>query len=1055
MRDFLTYIGVALIALLSAIFAAPYVVDFNAFRPNIAAELSRATGARARLDGRIALHFLPTPRFSAEDIDISGDFGRIHAKNAVFTLAAPGLLRGKLQFTKAVLDDADVVLDADGRRAPALAGEMQFDDFALRRADVTILRGGVAAVRIEGLDLAARIPGPQGPFDGRGTFEWQGRRVAFTLASDVLAKNVLPLKASLAWPEDIGRIEFDGRVDFGKSAFEGDAKAEGKAAPGPWTAQASMRLSLDGAQARDFSARLGDGPLADGVSGDLGYQTGAGKITLALDSPHLSQDWAEFFAASLTQAAKGGAPFELRLGADALTWRGASWSGARLSWKTGAPAELQATGPGDARIEIFAAPEGGGWRGKVRLNAKDFVAFTAALRPDAAAGVHASPQAVEAAGEFAASPEQWALTGGEFLFGRNRFFGALWYRPAAAGRPPQLTANLSSGALDLDSAPDFAFGGFAGLDLDLSLHARTLKSARAGVLSDEGGRIDARLLRRGDAVRLERLDMSHIGGADLFAAASWRGNFSGLRGEARLKAGDLGPLAKALARMWPDVVTRSLAARAKILSPADLAGKAEDGGFVVNGTLGATQIAMTFPPASGAGAVTVDLSAPEAGTLLDQLGAPVIWTQDLGPARLFARAEPDPARDGMRKLAASADIAGLHGEFRGGLAENFSFQGDANLAGDAGAILALYSIAPAGPGPLPAPLRLSAHAEWRDSALALSHLAGDWEGVRVAGDVEADSTGLKGTLQCGRFSGAALVALVLGPPPPAKAGALWSSLSFAPVVIDPPPAQLSVMTDDLEPFGGKARFDLALRPGALSVARAEAAVLGGMARGGFDLRRDGRQVSLSGEAEADDLALSDPAFSARLDGKLKFAGGGASASALAASLSGEGALLLRDLLIRQAAPDAADAAFKASEALDASFDAKAVAKSLDAAFAREPLRRHEAGFAARLADGQLVLAPSDDGGKGIEASFDLRDASLSLAFSATAQNLPAGWTAPAPGGSVIWSGPWRSPARRVDAAAFVDAVATRALDREQARIEKQKKQDRERLRALSAEPTSH
>jgi hypothetical protein len=310
-------------------------------------------------------------------------------------------------------------------------------------------------------------------------------------------------------------------------------------------------------------------------------------------------------------------------------------------------------------------------------------------------------------------------------------------------------------------------------------------------------------------------------------------------------------------------------------------------------------------------------------------------------------------------------------------------------------------------------------------------------------------------LQCGRFSGAALVALVLGPPPPAKAGALWSSLSFAPVVIDPPPTRLSVTTDDLEPFGGKARFDLALRPGALSVARAETAAFGGMARGGFDLRRDGRQVSLSGEAEAENLALSDPAFSARLDGRLKFAGGGVSASALAASLSGEGALLLRDLVIRQAAADAADQALKASEALAASFDAKAVAKNLDAAFARQPLRRREAGFAARLADGQLALTPTDAGGQGIDASFDLRDATLSLVYSSMAHDLPDDWTAPAPGGSAAWSGPWRSPARRVDAAAFVDAVATRALDREQARIEKQKMEDRERLRALSAEPGAH
>lgn len=1057
MRDFLTYIGVALIALLSAIFAAPYVVDFNALRPNIGAELSRMTGARVRLDGPIALHFLPTPRFSAEDIDLSGDFGRVHAKNAVFMLAAPGLLKGKLQFVRAEFDDADVALDADRSVAPALTGDMQFDDFVLRRADVTIRRSGVPAVRIEGLDLDARIPGPQGPFDARGTFDWRGRRLAFALATDVRTNHVLPLKASLIWPEDTGRVDFDGRVDFSASAFEGDARAEGKAAPGPWTAQASTRLSLDGVQAREVSARLGDGPLADRLSGSLGYRTGDGRIAVALESSHLSQDWAEFFAADLAHsgrlalAAKGGAPFDLRLGVADLTWRGASWSGARLNWKTGAPAEFHATGPGEARIDISAAPENGVWRGKARLQAKDFSSLAAAFlasAPDAGAalapgGVHA----VEASGDFTASPQEWALNRGEFLFGRNRFFGALWFHPAAAGKAPELTANLSSEALDLDSAPDLAFGGFGGLDLDLSLHARTLKSARAGVLSGEGGRIDAHLLRRGGAVRLERLDMSRIGGADLFAAADWSGNFAGLRGEARLKAGDLRPLARALSRLWPDSLTRTLAARAKILSPADLAGKAADGGFFVDGTLGATKIAVTFPPANGAGAVAVDLSAPEGGTLLGQLGAPVVWTQDLGPARLSARAEPDSSRPGAKKLAASADLAGLHGQFHGRLGDDYALDGEAKLSGDAGAILALYSLSSG-----PAPLRLSAHAAWRDGALALNGLAGDWQGVRLAGDVEADSSGLKGALRCGRLPGAALFAFVLGPPPPAKAGALWSSLSFAPVLIDPPPAQLSVTTDDLEPFGGKARFDLTLAPGALSVSRAEAAVLGGLARGGFDLRRDGRQASLSGEIEVSDLALDNPAFSARLDGRLKFAGGGVSAAALAASLSGEGAVRLRDLVIREAAPDAADAVLRASETNAEPFDAKAVAQNLDAAFARAPLRRPEAGFAARLADGRLALAPTDEGGKGIDADFDLRDATLSLVFSATAHDLPAGWTAPAPRGSAVWAGPWRAPARKVDAAAFVDAVATRALEREHARIEKQKAEDRERLRALSAPP---
>ena len=99
-----------------------------------------------------------------------------------------------------------------------------------------------------------------------------------------------------------------------------------------------------------------------------------------------------------------------------------------------------------------------------------------------------------------------------------------------------------------------------------------------------------------------------------------------------------------------------------------------------------------------------------------------------------------------------------------------------------------------------------------------------------------------------------------------------------------------------------------------------------------------------------------------------------------------------------------------------------------------------------------VSGQGDPGARDIEGGFDLRDGSLSLAVSAAAQTLPPGWNGETPRGMVLWSGPWRTPARRVDANAFVNAVAVRALEREQARIAEQKRQDLERLRALTTQP---
>lgn len=1059
MRDLLTYFGIALIVVLSVAFAAPYVLDFDSFRSRIAEELTLASGAQMRLNGPIAVRFLPTPRFSAENFDISGDSGRLHADKALFALSLPSLLQGRLEFSRASFLGADIVIDADRARAPAV-GSLQFDNLVLRRARVTIARKEAPAVEISGLDLAVQVPTLQGPFNGRGSFDAHGRKVAYSFATDIIAKNLLPLKASLTWPDELAKLDLDGRVNLAQTpVFEGEIKAAGKAAPGSWTAQGALALNLDGAEAKDVSARLGEGALADKISGGGRYETRSGKWALELAAPSLAGEWADFFAAPLL-AADGHAPLDLRAAVETLNWRGMTWSQAQLVWPESGPAQVKAFGPGGARIEISAAPDKAGWRGKAQLRTTDFAGFAAALSETAPAAGKAlagmNLHALEIGGDFSATPQdpqqEWALTNATLALDRGRFSGEFRFRPAKADKRPLLVASLAAPALDPGAAPDFASAWLDGLDLDLSLEAQTAKPSRGGELSGDGGRIKAHILRTGESMRLERLEMRNIGGADLTASASWGRDFAGLQGEARLKASDLSPLGQVLARLWPGQATKALASRAKSLSPADLTGKAAGGDFTLNGTLGATKFAALLLPATGGkSAAAVELTAPEAGPLLNQLGAQVVWTQKLGPTRISARGQPDLLRQGAQTVTISADIAGLHGEFRGAVADparDQTIAGDLTVAGDAGRIIGGFSAAPSPR----APLRLAARAAWRDSAVTLQNLAGEWAGAKFAGDLSVDADGVKGALRCDRLSGPALAALVLGPPAPIKAGALWSSLSFAPVIFDPPSARMAIETADLQPLSAKAQFDLTLGPGVLSVAQAKIEGFDGVARGGFDLRREGGQVTLSGELEGENVALSEPAFSARLDGMLKFAGSGANAAAVVGSLAGEGAARLRDLVVEGAALGAPDQAFAASEANQEPFDAKQVAKSLDVAFAREALRRPEAKFAVHLAGGQLALTPLDDGGQGVEAGFDLRDAAVSLSYSAAAENLPAGWVGPPPRGVVAWSGPWRTPSRRIDATAFVNAVATRALEREQARIEKMKQEDQERRRALQAQP---
>ena len=1041
MRDLLTYIGIALIAVLSAALAAPFVIDFDNWRPQIAKQLSSASGAQITLGGPISLRLLPTPRLSAQSFGLESDFGEVRADNAFFELSLPSLLQGRLQFAAVRLDGADISIATDKARLPGGA-EAQFDRLALHDAKLTLSQSGAPPLRLEGLDLVAQAPSLSGPFQGHGAAVAGGEKVKFTFASDALAKGLLPIKASVTGSDEMGKADFDGRLSFvGPPAFEGEVKAAGRVEAGRWQAQATLAARLDGFEAENVAARLGEGPLADKLSGKASFAAASGAITLDLESPHLSEAWAATLSAPLL--ADHANPLVARLNIETLDWRGVEWSHVRFDLTPDAPIQVQAQGPGGSQVKISAAPERQNWRGKAAFKAEDFLGFAAAL-PDASPLAGLQLSSVDLNGDFIWSPEEVILTGAALRLDRARFTGDLRFKPQKPGRRAQLVAHLTAAALDLDATPELGVVGMTALDLDLSLEAQTVKLARNGRALGDGGRIKAHFIRTGDATVLENLDLRNIGGADLTASGGWTGDFSGLKGEGRLKAADFSNLAQLLARLAPSAATRALAGRGKAFSPADLTfrTKGADKSFELSGALGGTKIAAILAPrADGKLAGAFDLSAAEGGVLLSQLGAPILLAQKLGPAHVTGQLQPDAEK---LNLTAAADVAGLHGNFHGLAGDPLtapSLDGDLTLSGDGGKIWASVTGAP----PAPLPVRLSAHLIAEPGGIKAQNVTGAWGGAGFSGALAFDATGIGGTLNCDHLSTPALVALVLGPPAPIKAGALWSSLSFAPVFADPPRAKLEMETLDLQPFGGKARFNLALGPGRLGIADGRLELAGGVLSGGFELRREGGQVTLNGDGSATGVTLKNPGFSAKIGGNLHFAGNGANAAALVASLAGGGRAEARDLNIMDAAATAPDEALAASEASEAPFDAALVAKQLDQDFARGDWSRAQSDFSLSLASGRLSFAEKS---AALEGVFDLRDAGLTLALSVAAQKTPNG-TAPARG-KVVWSGAWSAPVRSVDASGFVNAVAMRALEREQARIEGLREQDRARLRALSA-----
>ena len=123
MRNVLTIIAVALVALMSVALVAPYLIDWSAQRAEIEARLSAITGANVSLTGPVELRLLPTPYLALGEGLVS----------------APGADGAKLSFASARLELALVKLPS---------GQIRFSDIRLEKPVLTITRGPDGALEL-------------------------------------------------------------------------------------------------------------------------------------------------------------------------------------------------------------------------------------------------------------------------------------------------------------------------------------------------------------------------------------------------------------------------------------------------------------------------------------------------------------------------------------------------------------------------------------------------------------------------------------------------------------------------------------------------------------------------------------------------------------------------------------------------------------------------------------------------------------------------------------------------------------------------------------------
>ena len=207
MRKFLIGLGAAVVVVAAAVLIAPGFVDWNRFKPDIAAQVKAATGRELAIDGTIGLSILPSLRLTVRDArfaNVTGgsvpDMARLRALDIQIRLAP--LLQGRFEADSITLIEPEIVLErlADGRvnwdfaapaapgvrppgapavpepaAAPASGRSVRLDNLRIRQGTV-VWRDAAAKTeeRITGLTVQLEVRSLNGPFQARGELTAHG-----------------------------------------------------------------------------------------------------------------------------------------------------------------------------------------------------------------------------------------------------------------------------------------------------------------------------------------------------------------------------------------------------------------------------------------------------------------------------------------------------------------------------------------------------------------------------------------------------------------------------------------------------------------------------------------------------------------------------------------------------------------------------------------------------------------------------------------------------------------------------------------------------------------
>jgi uncharacterized protein involved in outer membrane biogenesis len=190
-----------LFVLVAAVLLLPSLIDWNAYKDQLADQVERATGRDITVDGPVSLALLPSPAFSAQQVTLAGadgDPGQPMARIADLRvqIALTPLLQGNIEVERLVLVEPEIRLErtADGAAnwrfqagdGPATgAGEPPLDSGLLGQVslkNVQVVGGTLRYLdatagidrRVSAVDVRFSAQSLSGPFRAQGTLSTDG-----------------------------------------------------------------------------------------------------------------------------------------------------------------------------------------------------------------------------------------------------------------------------------------------------------------------------------------------------------------------------------------------------------------------------------------------------------------------------------------------------------------------------------------------------------------------------------------------------------------------------------------------------------------------------------------------------------------------------------------------------------------------------------------------------------------------------------------------------------------------------------------------------------------